>query len=135
MTRSTPSRYDAEHQRPQHVVGHPGAGVAQDLGVAGLQPEHPQRVDPGVHAGQHGQPAGGGASQRGQREAVGEPLVGRQHVGEGVVGRHAPETTGHSHQQVQVGTASAGPPVGVVRDQPVALRAAGEPAAAAVARP
>ena len=42
---------DAQHQRDQGSVGHAAAGVAQDLGVAGLEPDHPQRVDPGVHAG------------------------------------------------------------------------------------
>ena len=44
----------AQHQRLQRGVGHPAAGVAEDLGVAGLEAEHAQRVDPGVHAGHDG---------------------------------------------------------------------------------
>ena len=47
-----------EHEGAQDVLGDSGAGVAQDLRVAGREPEHPQRVDPGVHAGQDRQAAG-----------------------------------------------------------------------------
>ncbi len=48
---------DAEQGRSQdqgaeHVVGHPGPRVAQDLGVPRSQSQHPQWIDPRVHAGE-----------------------------------------------------------------------------------
>ena len=71
---------DAEHQRLERLGRDPAAGVAEDLGVAGLQPDHPQRVDPGVHAG-HDRDAGvRDAVEAGQLEAGGEVAVGGEQV-------------------------------------------------------
>ena len=50
---------DGQDEGTQHVVGHARARVAQDLGVARPQPEQAKRVDAGVHAGHHRQPACG----------------------------------------------------------------------------
>ena len=41
-------------ERPQRVVGHEPAGVADDVRVAALDPEHRIQVDAGVHAREHG---------------------------------------------------------------------------------
>ena len=54
QTRVTPREVYGEDQGPQRIVGDPGSGVADDLGVAGPQAEHGQRIDPGVDAGQDG---------------------------------------------------------------------------------
>jgi hypothetical protein len=43
----------ADRQRPDYVVGDDAAGVAQDLGLAVLQPEGRVHVDPVVHARDH----------------------------------------------------------------------------------
>ena len=45
----------------ERVVGDPGPGVADDLGVAGLEAQHAQGVDARVDAGDHGELAGGPA--------------------------------------------------------------------------
>ena len=60
---------DAEHERLEGLRGHPATGVAEDLGVAGLEPEHPQRVDARVHAGDDGDAGMGDAveARRGRR--------------------------------------------------------------------
>ena len=73
-----------EHQRAQHVVGHPGAGVAQDLDVALLHAEQLQRLDAAVHAGDEGEALGGAAGQAGAGEVRGVVGVPREDVGEGV---------------------------------------------------
>ncbi len=52
--RPGPQEALGEQERPEDVVGDDAAGVAQDVGVARLQPEHAGRVDAGVHAGQDG---------------------------------------------------------------------------------
>ena len=44
-----------EGEAPLHVVGDAGAGVAEDLGVAGLEPEHGERIDPRVDARHDGE--------------------------------------------------------------------------------
>jgi hypothetical protein len=49
---------DGQDQGPQGVVGHPRPGVADDLGVAGPQPEHGQRIDPRIDTGQDGEALG-----------------------------------------------------------------------------
>ena len=47
-----------DHERRQDVVGDARAGIADDLRVAGLEPQHRERVDPRVDAGQHREPTG-----------------------------------------------------------------------------
>ena len=77
-----------EHERAQHVVGHTGAGVAQDLRVARLQPEHRQRLDPRVHAGQDGESPGRHRLEPRKSEVLRVGVVGRQHVVERRVPGH-----------------------------------------------
>jgi hypothetical protein len=72
----------SEHECPQHVVRHPGAGVPQDLGVTLGQPEQAQRVDPRVHARDDGQPARRLPAQMRVFEPGREGHVGAQYVGE-----------------------------------------------------
>src|SRR5207237_1848461 len=60
-----------EHERSDDVLGHDPAGVAEDVGVAGGEVEDADGVDPGVHAGDDGQPQAG----RG-RDAEGPGLPG-----------------------------------------------------------
>ena len=48
-----------EHERPQRVVGRSGARVAHDLGIPDRQTEDGERVEAGVHAREHGEPASG----------------------------------------------------------------------------
>jgi hypothetical protein len=79
----------AEHQRLQGGVGHATAGIAEDLGVTGLEPEHPQRIDPRVHAGHDCDPGVGDAVEAAQREVLREELVGGEQVVE--LGVHGPE--------------------------------------------
>jgi len=79
----------AEHQRLQGGVGDPAAGVAEDLGVAVHEPEHPQRVDPRVHAGHQRDPGVGDAVEAAEREVVREEPVGGEQVVE--LGVHGPE--------------------------------------------
>ena len=43
-----------QHQRADDVVGDDAAGVAEDMGVTRLEPEQPDGVDAGVHAGHDG---------------------------------------------------------------------------------
>ena len=71
---------DAEHQRLEGGGGHPAARVAEDLGVAGLEAEHPQRVDPRVHAGHDGDAGVGHAVEAAQVEVGGELAVRRDQV-------------------------------------------------------
>ena len=65
-------------QRADGVLGDDAAGVADDVGVADLEPEHAEQRHPRVHAGDHGHRAG-----RAHRLAAGELprplLVRRQH--------------------------------------------------------
>ena len=53
-----------QDQRPDDVVGDDAAHVAEDVGVAPLQPEDLHRVDPGIHTGDDGE-----AQPRGARES------------------------------------------------------------------
>ena len=48
-------------ERADRVVGHEPAGVADDVGVAALQPEHREEVDARVHARRARRPCGAGA--------------------------------------------------------------------------
>ena len=78
-----------DDERRQDVVGDTRACVADDLRVAGLEPEHRERIEPRVDAGQHCEaarrtPVGG---RRGEIAGVGR--VRLQDVCEGVVLGHA----------------------------------------------
>ena len=77
-----------EHERRQDVVGDARAGVAEDLRVAGLEPEHRERVDPRVDAGQHGEAAGRAPVEAGRGEVARVGRVRRQYVREMVVLGH-----------------------------------------------
>ena len=65
--RCTLSRWTPRISASSACAGHPAAGVAEDLGVAWREAEHPERVDPGVHAGHHGDPGLGDAVEAAQR--------------------------------------------------------------------
>ncbi len=70
----------AEDERLEGRRGDPAAGVAEDLRVAVLEPEHPERVDPRVHAG-HDRDAGvGDAVEAAEVEVGGELPVGGEQV-------------------------------------------------------
>ena len=77
-----------EHERAEHVVGDAGARVAQDLRVAGLEPEHLQRLDPRVDAREHGEAPGRARFEPGEPELVCIRLVGGEHVCESRVAGH-----------------------------------------------
>ena len=77
-----------EDERAEHVVGDAGAGVAQDLRVAGREAEHLQRLDPRVDARQHGEPSGRARLEPGELELVRVLRVGGEHVRECLVGGH-----------------------------------------------
>ena len=66
-TSSVPRQLLADDQRADRVVGGEAARVADDVGVAGPQPERLLDVEPGVHAGEDRQP---GQRRGGQRRAV-----------------------------------------------------------------
>ena len=78
----------AEDEGLERLLGHPAPGVAEDLGVARLQPDHGQGSDPGVHAGDDRDPRVGDAVEAGHVEGLGELPVGRQQV---VEVTHGPE--------------------------------------------
>ena len=74
---------DRHDQRPQHVVGDPPAGVADDVGVAEVQAEQGVDVEAGVHTGHHGQAAdrhGIEPTEPVGVEPLGEPGVSYQKV-------------------------------------------------------
>ena len=73
-----------EHQGSQHVVGHAGAGVAQDLDVALLHAEQLQRLDPAVHAGDERESLERAAGEPGAGEGRGVRRVAGEDVGERV---------------------------------------------------
>ena len=75
----------AEDERLECLGGDPATGVAEDLGVAVLEPEHAQRVDARVHAGHDRDTRVGDAVEAGEVEVVREVAVG----GEQVVEAHA----------------------------------------------
>src|SRR5690606_34987530 len=75
---------DRLHQRPQHVVGDAGARVAHHVGVTGLEAEDRQRVDAGVHAGDHGEVTARRCREVSEGEVRGIASVGVDDVGEGV---------------------------------------------------
>src|SRR6202012_1944178 len=53
--RVDPEDVGGQGQAPQDVVGHPAAGVADDVGLPQLQAADGEDVDAGVHAGDDGQ--------------------------------------------------------------------------------
>ena len=71
---------DGQDQGPEGVRGHPGPGIADDLGVAGPQAEHGQGVDPRIDAGQDGQPFGRRPRHTGIVEFGSVPSVGVEQV-------------------------------------------------------
>ena len=74
-----------EHESAQHVVGDPGARVADDLRVARREPEHRERLDARVHARDHGEPpAGNGLGSPASLNRGGVGAVGAQDVVEHV---------------------------------------------------
>ena len=73
---------DAEHERLERLRRDPAAGVAEDLGVAVPEAEHPQRVDAGVHARHDGDPGVSLAVEAAEVEGGGELAVGVEQVGE-----------------------------------------------------
>ena len=73
-----------ENDRLQGGVGDAAAGVAEDLGVTRRQADHPQRVDPGVHAGHHRDARVGDPVEPLQGEVLGECPVRGEQVVEGV---------------------------------------------------
>ena len=80
----------AEHERLEGGVGDPATGVAEDLGVARLQADQPERVDPRVHAGDDRDPGVRDTVEPGEGEVVGELAVRREQVVEpGGEGRSA----------------------------------------------
>ena len=78
--RAYAEQVDAEHQRLERGLGDPATRVAEDLGVARLQAEHPQRVDPGVHAGHDRHARVGDAVEPAELEGLGEGAVGGDQV-------------------------------------------------------
>ena len=70
----------AHGRAAKRVVGDAGSGVADDLGVPRLEPEHGKGVDAGVDAGQHREAFGGGAAEAGVVEGGAVVLVGLEEV-------------------------------------------------------
>jgi hypothetical protein len=80
---------DAEHvhrhgQRPEDVLGQPGAGVAQDMRLAEVEADHVEGVDARVHAGHDGQLAARHGRQVPDAVRSGVSLVGREKGRRGV---------------------------------------------------
>ena len=65
-----------DHERAERVVGDDPAGVPDHVGVALLEPERLRRVDAGVHAGDHREPAAGRHRQVSLGELRGVRVVG-----------------------------------------------------------
>ena len=90
--RSTLSRWAPSTSASSACGGDPAAGVAEDLGVAGLEAEHPQRVDPGVHAGDDRDAGVRDAVEAAEVEVRGElPVRGQQVVEVRRLLAHGPE--------------------------------------------
>ena len=71
----------AEDQRLEGVERHAATGVAEDLGVTGLEADESQRVDARVHAGDDGDARMGDAVEpAGGELGLGVPLVGLDEV-------------------------------------------------------
>jgi hypothetical protein len=81
----------AQHERLQGRVGDPATGVAEDLGIPVVQPEHAQRVDARVHAGDDRDAGVRDAVEVPELEAARELLVGQDEI---VVGTHGEDATG-----------------------------------------
>ena len=80
-TVSTPSTWHANAKAPQHIVGHPAAGVADHERFTEMQAEGGEHVDAGVHARDHREaPTGAGISD--VRTGRGVSLVGVEKVGD-----------------------------------------------------
>src|SRR5579859_990137 len=65
------------HQRPQAVVGHNAAGIADNVRVSGLQSQGANRK-PGIHAGEDGKLARRARSQCAQFVGAGVDFIGFQ---------------------------------------------------------
>ncbi len=66
---------DRQHQCAQHVIGYTRAGVAQDLGITGHQPEHLEGFYPRIDTRKDGEPLCGGWLQPCPLERGGVALV------------------------------------------------------------
>ena len=75
-----PEQVDTEDESLEGGSGDPSAGVAEDLRVSVFEPEHPERVDPRVHAGDDRDTRMGDAVEAAEVEARGELPVGRDQV-------------------------------------------------------
>ena len=74
----------------EDIVRDAGACVAQDLGIAGPQAEHGERLDARVDAGEDRQAAGRAPLEAGERKVADIFLVRGEYVGEGAFSRHGP---------------------------------------------
>jgi hypothetical protein len=79
-----------DHERRQDLVGDARAGIAKDLRVARLEPEHRERVDPRVDAGQDGEPARRASVEAGPLEGLRVGRVRAQQVCERAALGHRP---------------------------------------------
>ena len=77
---SHPQHPGGEDQRSQCVAGDPPAGIADDLGIAGPEPQNGEGIHPGVHAGHQGQSFGRPSRHSGTVEIRSEPTVLVQQV-------------------------------------------------------
>jgi hypothetical protein len=73
---------DREYERPQGVVGHAPARVAEDLGVTGDESEHAERFDPRVDTREYSEALGRLRARDAEMELVGVASVGIEDVGE-----------------------------------------------------
>lgn len=67
-------------QRPQHVGRDPTAGIAEDLGVSGSQPERREGLDPGVDTGDEGEALGCLPLQPGQGKVLGVGAIALKEI-------------------------------------------------------
>jgi hypothetical protein len=82
MTNHSPGAQQlvGDHERADGIVAGPPAGVADHVGVTLAEAGVLGRVEPGVHAGEDGEPAGGGQGQlRLVTERGGVGLIGGEH--------------------------------------------------------
>ncbi len=78
-----------ESQAAGYVLGHSTAGVPDHVGLADMQAENGERIDPSVHAGDHRQTPGrfGGADDS---VAQGVLLISSEELLEGIGLGHGP---------------------------------------------
>ena len=77
-----------EHERPEDVVGDAGARIPHDLCVARLEPQHRERLDPGVDAREHRETPGRARLEPGEPEIARIRRIGGEHVVERPVVGH-----------------------------------------------